>query len=246
MADTNQNGPFVKVYSLPGKYQNVFRAFLWFWNERPELLYLDLWVHYWAPLIKDPSLWSRLEDISLLNFQVISIISYQNKSNIRVYNYTWHLAQYLAHNWYSRYLLNNDYITVKVKVKSCPTLCNPMACSLPGFLVHGIFQARILEWVTISFSRRSSWPRNWTCVSSIVGRRFAVWATREVSWMSKSKQLLLTKGLCVILSSMNNEIICSVNSSKVLLAFKQVGPNNNFLQVKQKYCTVGLPWTSSG
>ena len=53
-----------------------------------------------------------------------------------------------------------------------------MACSLPGFLVPGIFQARILEWVTISFSR-SSWPRGWTRVSRIVGRRFTVWATRE-------------------------------------------------------------------
>ena len=64
--------------------------------------------------------------------------------------------------------------------QSCPTLCDPMACSLPSFLVHGVFQARILEWVTISFSRRSSRPRDWTQVSRIVGRCFTVWATREV------------------------------------------------------------------
>ena len=38
----------------------------------------------------------------------------------------------------------------------CPTLCEPMDCSLPGFSVHGIFQARVLEWVAISFSRGSS------------------------------------------------------------------------------------------
>ena len=62
----------------------------------------------------------------------------------------------------------------------CPTLCNPMDCSLPGSSVHGIFQARILEWVAISFSRRSSWPRDWTQVSHIIGRRFTAWATREV------------------------------------------------------------------
>ena len=37
--------------------------------------------------------------------------------------------------------------------QSCPTLCNPVDCSLPGFSVHGILQARILEWVAISFSR---------------------------------------------------------------------------------------------
>ena len=63
---------------------------------------------------------------------------------------------------------------------SCPTLCNSMACSLPGFSVHGIFQARILEWVTISFSRRSSRSRDWIWVSRIIGRRFTVWATKEV------------------------------------------------------------------
>ena len=44
--------------------------------------------------------------------------------------------------------------------QSCPTLCDPMDCSLPGSSVHGIFQARILEWVAISFSRRSSRPRD--------------------------------------------------------------------------------------
>ena len=63
--------------------------------------------------------------------------------------------------------------------QSCPALCDPMDCSLPGFSVHGILQARILEWVVISFSRRSSWPRNWTWVSCTVGRHFTVWATRE-------------------------------------------------------------------
>ena len=44
--------------------------------------------------------------------------------------------------------------------------------------VHGILQARILEWVAIPFSR-SSWPRNWTCVSCIAGRFFTIWATKE-------------------------------------------------------------------
>ena len=55
--------------------------------------------------------------------------------------------------------------------QSCPTLCNPMDCSLPGSSVHGILQARILEWVAISFSRGSSRPRDRTQVSCIVGRR---------------------------------------------------------------------------
>ena len=69
--------------------------------------------------------------------------------------------------------------------QSCATLCNPVDCSLPGSSVHGIFQARVLVWVAISFSRESSWPRNWTWVSYIVGRRFTIWATQEVksSWL---------------------------------------------------------------
>ena len=45
--------------------------------------------------------------------------------------------------------------------QSCPTLCHPMDCSLPSSSIHGILQARILEWVTIPFSRGSSQPRDW-------------------------------------------------------------------------------------
>ena len=53
-----------------------------------------------------------------------------------------------------------------------------MGCSLPGSSVHGTFQAGILEWVAISFSRGSSQLRDQTRVSRIVGRRFTVWATQ--------------------------------------------------------------------
>ena len=63
--------------------------------------------------------------------------------------------------------------------QSCPTLCDPVGCSLPGFSVHGILQARILEWVTISFSRGSSRLGDQIQVSCIGGRGFNLWATRE-------------------------------------------------------------------
>ena len=63
--------------------------------------------------------------------------------------------------------------------QSCPTLSGPVDCSLPGSSLHGIFQARILEWVAISFSRASSQPRDRTEVSLIGGRRFNLWATRD-------------------------------------------------------------------
>ena len=55
-----------------------------------------------------------------------------------------------------------------------------MDCSLPSSYVHGIFQAIVLEWIAISFSRGSSWPRDQTQVSHIVERRLTIWATREV------------------------------------------------------------------
>ena len=50
----------------------------------------------------------------------------------------------------------------RLNAQSCPTLCDPMNCSLPGSSVHGIFQARVLERVAISFSRGFSWPRDQT------------------------------------------------------------------------------------
>ena len=72
-----------------------------------------------------------------------------------------------------------------------------MDCSLPGSSVHGIFQARILEWVAVSFSRGYSWPRDQIRVSCTAGRLFAIWAAREAhQWLAgaaaKSLQLCLT------------------------------------------------------
>ena len=63
---------------------------------------------------------------------------------------------------------------------SCPIRCYPMDCRLPCSSIHGIFQARVLEWIAISFSRGSSQPRDWTQVSRIVGRCFTIWTTKEI------------------------------------------------------------------
>ena len=57
-------------------------------------------------------------------------------------------------------------------------LCNPMACSLSASSVHGILQARMLEWVSISFSRRSPQPKDWTQISCIGRWVLYYWATR--------------------------------------------------------------------
>ena len=82
--------------------------------------------------------------------------------------------------WLNRMLRKIKWNVLKVKVtQSCPTLWDPMDCSLPGSAVHEILQARILEWVAIPLSRRSSPPRDWTQVSCTAGRFFTFWATRK-------------------------------------------------------------------
>ena len=73
---------------------------------------------------------------------------------------------------------------VKVKVTwSCLTLWDPMV-----YTVHGILQARILEWVAYPFSSGSSWPRNWTRVSCIAGGFFTNWAITRRLWRKKKKK----------------------------------------------------------
>jgi len=62
-------------------------------------------------------------------------------------------------------------------IRYCPTLYHPMDCSPPGSSVHGILQAKILEWVAIPDSSANLQPRAWTQVSCIAGRFFTIWAT---------------------------------------------------------------------
>ena len=74
---------------------------------------------------------------------------------------------------------NRMYVCVCSVTRSCLTLCDPMDCSPPASSVHEILQARILEWVAISSSRRSSRPRDRTCVSCIGRWVLYHWATLE-------------------------------------------------------------------
>ena len=87
------------------------------------------------------------------------------------------------------------YEWVKV-AQSCPTLCDPM-----DYTVHGILQARILEWVAFFFSRGSSQPRDWTQFSHIAGRFFTSWATREaqaVLWRRAKPSRTNTQKRCLL------------------------------------------------
>ena len=70
-----------------------------------------------------------------------------------------------------RAVLKTQHVRAQ-SLQSCSTLCDPMDCSPPGSSDHGILQARVLEWVSISFSGGSSRTRAWTQVSCIAGRFF--------------------------------------------------------------------------
>ena len=80
----------------------------------------------------------------------------------------------------------------RLVTQSCLTLCNPMDYRPPGSSVHDILQARVLEWVAVSFSRGSSHPRDQTWVSCIAGRFFTNWATTAAT----AKSLQSCPSLC--------------------------------------------------
>ena len=102
----------------------------------------------------------------------------------------------------------------------CLTLCDPMDCSPPGSSIHGIFQARVLEWVAIAFSRGSSWLRDRTLVSHIADRCFTVWSTREALWQTKSKKHSLT-------AAKTKTILQKVNHNEKQKAMSQMKGQEN-------------------
>ena len=107
---------------------------------------------------------------------------------------------------------------MKAKSLSHVRLCDPMDCSQPGFSVHGIFQARVPKWVAISFPRGSSWPRDRTQASRIAGRRFTLWATREIP-LNKKKD---TRELICSLS-VHSQMRTHVRHSEIVATFKPRG-----------------------
>ena len=89
--------------------------------------------------------------------------------------------------------------------QSCSTLLDPVDCCPPGSSVHGIFPARIMEWIAISSSRGSTWPKDWSCVSCIscIGRRILYpWATSEVlcRWCFSVNIIVFPFSLGILLS----------------------------------------------
>ena len=92
----------------------------------------------------------------------------------------WSLRERKYHEWLTNLPLfqRDQFLNIICLVTQWYlTLCDPMDCGPPGSSVHGILQARTLEWVAMSSSRGSSQPRDWTQVSHITGRFFTTWAT---------------------------------------------------------------------
>ena len=98
--------------------------------------------------------------------------------------------------------------------QSCRTLSDPMDCSLPGSSIHGIFQARMLEWGAISFSRWSSRPRDGTPVSRFVGRCFYCLSHREARF---KESMLITEMRRALISQFQREFF--IPWGGILLAY---------------------------
>ena len=124
----------------------------------------------------------------------------------------------------------------------CPTVCDPMDCRLPASSVHGISQARILEWVAMPSSRASSQPKDQShvsCVSCIAGGFFPHWVIREFKHSNKeidSYQVKLEKIHCLIWVSLGKGNPQLFEQSYCSTSEKAMTPHSSTLAWK-------LPWT---
>ena len=146
------------------------------------------------------------------------------------------------------FLISVDFLSVCLCAQSCLTLCSPMNCSPPGSSVHGNFQARILEWVAISFSRGSSQPRDRTCVSclclKLAGRFFTAtdlwslwlflqspwfffsWLTFQFSWVTQLCPTFVTPWRAAYQASLS---ITNSRSLLKLMSIELVMPSNHLI-----------------
>ena len=87
------------------------------------------------------------------------------------------------------------------------SFCNPMDCGPPGFSVHGISQVRILKWVAISFSRGSSWPRDWACVFCL---------GRQIAYCRATREAVLYSRFSLIIYIIQSNVYMSIPISQVI------------------------------
>ena len=131
------------------------------WSESCSVVFDSLWSHgLYSP-------WSSLgQNTGVGSFSLLQLLFANQGLNPGLPHCRWIFYQ-LSHKGSPNLRKSENEV-----VQSCPTLCNPMDCSLQGSSIHGIFQARVLEWVAISFSRGSSRLRDQTRISRIASRHF--------------------------------------------------------------------------
>ena len=160
----------------PSAHKTVIRITLRFtWLMRV----WESWVHFFAKLTtgtsRAPKLFSGCLwlSASVYNFSLILEVF----RNVDYILYAEHHKGWI--NWFIKTTLFYSYNESESEVSQlCPTLWDITNCNLPGSSIHGTFQARVLVWVVISFSRGSSQPRDRTWVSCVAGRCFTIWVTR--------------------------------------------------------------------
>ena len=133
--------------------------------------------------------------------------------------------------FFSSYYDDHTAAAAAKSLQSCPTLCDPMDCSLPSFSVHGILQARTLEWVAISFSNAWKWKVKVKLLSHI--RLFATpWSaayqaptpmgfSRQEYWSGvplPSPQIILAPNICYYLKERAN-YTTSISLPKYLIYY---------------------------
>ena len=122
-------------------------------------------------------------------------------------------------------------------LKLCPTLCGPVDCSLPGSSAHGIFQARILEWVAISYSGGSFGPKGQTqvfCVSCIGKRILYHWVTGEALLITTTR--IMNKSLPLNAGSVFMHFTFLPHTSHLQKTWKIPEISRHFSQVSLQVC----------
>ena len=122
-------------------------------------------------------------------------------------------------------ILESHGCGVVLLAQPCPTLCDPMGCSPPGSSVHGILQARMLEWVAMSSSRGSSQPRVRACISCIAGRFFTTEPLGKPSYSQIMYEIGMGVGLALSQLSANSQ--------------PKRGQNRNKREPREHHCVKG-------
>ena len=147
--------------TLTGTHRNVLPVFRASLSQSSWRIRLTSATHMYGDYLKPPKIcFKMLETVISGAHTGLGLISVPRRLGEKSHN-----SQGNKQSAYKAYVQWKKVFATQL----CPTLCDPMDCSLPDSSVHGILQGRILEWVAISFSRGSSPPRDWTRVSCTAG-----------------------------------------------------------------------------